>query len=96
LSFLPAVASFAMQHATPFPAKTVKRIADAIARGLRRREVCRELGIHHSRLYREIERSAEFRTWLEAQEMASKWDRENRIFELHPMRRRYGASEHRR
>ena len=78
-----------MQHPKPFTRNTRNRIAVALAKGLQRREVCRELGIHHSRLYRELARFPEFRRWMECQEAESRLERENRIFELHPMRRRY-------
>ena len=62
-------------------------MAAALARGLRRREVCREVGIHHSRLYRELNQSPEFAAWLRGLEESARWTRECRAFDLHPARR---------
>jgi len=76
-----------MQRPSPFSSQTRTCIAAALGRGLRRREVCRELGIHHSRLYREIERFPEFAEWLHNQEAATRWTRESRAFDIHPARR---------
>src|SRR5688572_25361521 len=65
----------------------LKAIAGALVTELRRREVCRELGIHHSRIYRELKRRSEFALWFKELGAASRFERENRIFELHPMPR---------